>query len=74
MAYLVQSVILHRSKFTKPEAYAWVKSHDYSVRYGVDITPEFYRFRQIPPERLTGFRFRSIPLGGDGYIIVAYEK
>jgi hypothetical protein len=72
--YLVQSVILHRDKFTKPEAYDWVRKHDYSVRYGVDVTPEYYRFRQVPPERLHGFRIRSIALGDDGYILVAYQE
>jgi len=71
--YLVQSILLRRSRFTKPEAYHWVRSHDYSVRYGVDVTPEYYRFRQVPPERLAGFRFRTIPLGDDGYIVVAYS-
>jgi len=71
--YLVQSVILRKDKFSKGEAFKWVRDHDYSVRYGVDITPEYYRFRQVPPERLQGFRIRSIPLGDDGYILVAYS-
>lgn len=70
---LVQSVILHRDRFTKPEAYDWIRKHNYSVHYGVDITPEYYRFRQIQPERLHGFRIRSVPLGEDGYILVAYR-
>ena len=71
--YLTQSVILRRDKFSKGEAYKWVHDHDFTVRYGVDITPEYYRFRQVPPERLEGFRFRSIPLGDVGYEIIAYS-
>jgi hypothetical protein len=70
--YLTQSVILRRDKFTKGEAYKWVRDHDYSVRYGVDVTPEYYRFRQNPVIHAVNARYKSIPLGDDGFLIVVY--
>ena len=72
MSYAVQSVQLRRDKFSKGEAFAWIRKHGYKAEK-VDITPEFYRFRQIAPERLHGFRFRTVELGGDGYLTMVYS-
>ena len=71
MPYVVQSVTLRRSKFTKGEAFQWVRDHGYKATK-VDITPEFYRFRQVDPARLHGTRFRTIDLGADGHLILSY--
>ena len=72
MAYLVQSVILKKDKFTKSEAFDWIKKHGYK-HHNVDATPHYYRFRQVDPALLHLYRFREIPLGDDGYLVVAYS-
>ena len=71
MSYVVQSVILKREKMTKREADRWVKENDYKLT-SPDITTHYYRYRQVNPERLHGFRFRTIELGDIGHLIVAY--
>jgi hypothetical protein len=71
MPYAVQSVTLRRSKFSKGDAFAWVRDHGYKATK-VDITPTFYRFRQMDPERLHGARVRTIDLGDVGHLLLAY--
>jgi hypothetical protein len=69
--YIVQSVSLRRSSFSKGDAFAWVRDHGYSASK-VDISPHFYRFRQADPERFHGAHFRTIDLGEVGHLILAY--
>ena len=57
---------------TRREADRWIKEHEYKLT-APDITQEYYRYRQIAPERLHGFRFRTIKLGDVGDLIVAYS-
>lgn len=73
MVYVVQSVIL-RKPITLAEARDFLLRHGYSYRK-TDSTPHFYRFRQVDPAPLekAGFRFRTIPLGDMGDLIVAYK-
>jgi hypothetical protein len=71
MSYIVQSVVLKRSKLTRREADAWIHKHGYKLT-APDITREFMRYRQMDPARLHAFRFRTIDLGDVGYLIVAY--
>jgi hypothetical protein len=72
MSYVVQSVILKRDKMTRREADRWIKEHGYKLT-APDITHEFYRYRQVDPDRLHHFRFRTIDLGHIGHLIVAYS-
>lgn len=72
MSYVVQSVVLKRSKMTRREADRWVKEHGYKLA-APDITQEFMRYRQMDPARLHAFRFRTIDLGDIGHLIVAYS-
>jgi len=72
MSYVVQSVVLNRDKLTRHEADRWVKEHGYKLT-APDITQTFYRYRQVNPERLHHFRFRTIALGDIGHLIVAYS-
>lgn len=69
--YVIQSVTLRRDHFSRGEAFAWVRKHGYKATK-VDISPHFYRFRQVDPERLHGARFRTIDLGKEGHLILAY--
>jgi hypothetical protein len=72
MSYLVQSVILKRDKMSRREADEWIRKHDYKLT-SPDITPNYYRYRQVNPERLHGFRIRTIELGDIGSLLVAYS-
>lgn len=69
--YVVQSLSLRRDKFSKGEAFAWVRKHGYKADK-VDVGPHFYRFRQVNPERLAGGRFRTIALGDVAHMTVVY--
>ena len=71
MPYVVQSVTLRRRAFSKGDAFKWIHDHGYKSSK-VDVTPEFYRFRQVDPERLHGTRFRTIDLGDVGHLILSY--
>lgn len=73
--YKVQSVILNREYFKNLiEARTWLVHHGYK-HTDPDITPQYYRFRQINPDVLKHtHRFRSVELKGIGYLIVAYPK
>lgn len=72
----VQSVILKRSMFpSMREAKDWVHHHHYKVDK-IDETKDYYRFRQMPPLpfETRDFRFRNIPLGKVGYLVMVYKN
>ena len=71
MTYVIQSIALRRDAFSKDEAVRWIREHGYSAPK-VEVTPHLFRFRQVDPERLHGARFRTISLGHDGHMILAY--
>lgn len=71
MGHIIQSVQLRRDKFTKGEAFAWIRSHGYKADK-VDIGPHFFRFRQVDPARLKGGRFRTIDFGDKGHATIVY--
>jgi hypothetical protein len=71
MGYVIQSVQLRRDKFTRGEAFAWVRSHGYRADK-VDVGPNFFRFRQVDPDRLKGGRFRTIEFGDKGGATIFY--
>jgi len=71
MSYIVQSVLLKRDKFSKVEALQWIRSHGYSAGK-IDVTPEYYRFRQVAPDILHLLRPNTIPLGDVGHLVVGY--
>jgi len=72
MSYVVQSVLLKRDGMTRREADRWIHEHGYKLT-APDVTQEFYRYRQVNPDRLHAFRFRTIDLGDIGNLIVAYS-
>jgi hypothetical protein len=71
MGYVIQSVLLKRSKFTRGQAYAWMREHHYPV-HKIHATSESFHFRLVDPERLRGGRFRTIDLGDVGRMLVVY--
>jgi hypothetical protein len=72
MSYVVQNVSLRRSKFSKGEAMAWVRDHNYRPIKEVHVTPNFFQFRLVDPDRIRGARFRTVDLGDVGHLILAY--
>lgn len=70
-SYVLQSLALRRDKFSKEEAYRWVRSHGYKADK-IDIGPHFFRFRQVDPERLKGGRFRTIDFGDKAHATIVY--
>lgn len=70
--YIVQSVLLSREHFTRDEAIDWVRKNNYHARK-IDITPDYFRFRQVSPEALPfTARYRTIDLGKIGKLVVVY--
>ena len=48
VSHVVQSVLLKRDKFSRKEAFDWIRAHGYKADK-VDMTSEYYRFRQHEP-------------------------
>jgi hypothetical protein len=71
---IVQSVLLDKRHFTKESAKHWITKHGYKLT-SPDITNRFYRFRQQNPRNMEALhmRFRTIPLGKEGDLIIAYK-
>lgn len=63
MTFSVQSVLIPRKHYTKLQALNWIRKNEYKVKhYGkpVDITKNYYRFRQMAPSRFNKKSFRTI--------------
>jgi hypothetical protein len=73
-AGIVQSVLLCKAHFTKEQAKHWIVTHGYKLSTP-DVTNRYYRFRQHNPKNLEALhmRFRTIPLGKEGDLIIAYK-
>lgn len=56
---------------SKGSAYTWMREHGFSTKT-IDVTPHFYRFRQVDPERLRGGRFRQIKFGDVALATIVY--
>jgi len=51
MSSKVQSVLLNKDKFTIRQAIDWIIEHNYVFKK-IDVTDNYYRFRQISPVTL----------------------
>jgi hypothetical protein len=65
----VQTVLIPRSKFTMLRAVNWLKKHGYKY-LKVDVTKNYYRFRQKTPKN--GILYYSYKLP-NGVIIVLHN-
>jgi len=74
MTFVPQSVALRRDRFTMNDAYAWIRDHGYKPIKPVHVTPEFYQFRLVDPERLHNGRFRTMALGDVGHLTLWYSS
>ena len=64
MKTYIQSILIPKSAFTLKEARVWIKEHDYKLTFyvkKVDITVNYYRFRQLKPS-LKRDKIRTISL------------
>jgi hypothetical protein len=67
-----QSVLLSRDKFTKKQAEAWIKKHDYKTTfYGkkMETTDNYYRFRQAAPKNFKKGKYVTKEIS-DGVLLV----
>ena len=62
MPLSVQSVLIPRKKFSLLSAKEWLMSNNYKLKK-IDITENFFRFRQYSPSRSTAFRMKTLPNG-----------
>jgi hypothetical protein len=51
----IQSVLLSRRYFTMQQAFQWIRDHGFKAKK-VDVTKNYYRFRQFNPSRLKQYR------------------
>lgn len=72
---LVQSVIFPKSKFTQAQAESWLKNHEFKTHFrkkGVEITSDFYRYRQKDPHQFR--RFRTLTLNNSVELIIGFKN
>lgn len=67
---LVQSIVFPKSKFSQREAIKWIYEHKYEV-HKIDITPNFYRFRQHEPSPGAKYISKTLP---NGVILVMISR
>jgi hypothetical protein len=58
----IQTVLIPKEYFTLQEALAWLDDHNYA-RKKVDITEDFYRFRQMTPMKGGRYETKTLPNG-----------
>lgn len=76
MSYQIQSVLFRRPYYTQDEAIIALKNMGGKLRK-LDITPNFYRFRQIEPKNLTkrGYnQVRTKPITPNIDFVIYYKE
>jgi hypothetical protein len=70
---VVQSVVFDKPKYTTTKAIKWLKKHGYEGQE-VDEKENTLRFRQINPDTLTDYEYRTHEITPDIKLIMAYKK
>lgn len=65
----VQTVLVPRHDFTLQEAYDWIEDHHFGHRK-VDITEDYFRFRQMTPMQGGRYVTKTLPNGVE--IVIHY--
>jgi hypothetical protein len=65
--YMVQSVLFGRKKWDPRGAIKWLKTHGYAAPK-IDTTLNYYRFRQVNPDRFAPDSFRTLVIDRDNMI------
>lgn len=68
----VQSVLIPKDKYSKKEANKWIKNNGYIIKK-IDITNNYYRYRQMEPELLIKDSYRTKTLN-NGIILILGKK
>jgi len=58
----IQTVLIPKEDFTLKEALQWLDDHNYPHKK-VDITEDFYRFRQMTPMKGGRYETKTLPNG-----------
>jgi len=66
---LLQTILIPKDKFNLMKARKWLRDNNHSY-YKIDVTPKFYRFRQVDPTPGSSYYTISLPDGID----LVYEK
>jgi len=66
---MVQTVLVPRHDFTLQEAYDWLEDHHFGHRK-VDITDDYFRFRQMRPMQGGRYVTKTLPNGVE--IVIHY--
>ncbi len=72
----IQSVIFNKDKWTTAKAERWLKEHGYKTSfYGkkVDITTNFYRYRQIAPHKFKKYFIKKLDGKNNGIGLIGLE-
>ncbi len=65
----VQTVLVPRHEFTLQEAFDWMEDHHFGHRK-VDITEDYFRFRQMTPMKGGRYVTKTLPNGVE--IVIHY--
>lgn len=61
---LVQTILFERKRWRIKEARMWLKAHGYKYNKKVDVTTNYYRFRQNPPNDEATYYTYALPTLG----------
>lgn len=71
---IIQSVMIPKDKFSKREANKWIKENNF-INKRVDITENYYRYRQEEPELFNNKSYRTKKLNnGVSFIFGKFKK
>lgn len=71
-SYWVQSVMLRRDLFTRNQATAWIRDKGFKLSYygkGVDVTPNWYRYRQKSPKNFKFYFIKKSKTPGVQFVV-----
>lgn len=69
MKLLVQSILFNKEEWTKEEAVKWIIDHGYVVKK-IDETKNFFRIRQLNPNKDENTKWMTIKVGKTGIELV----
>ena len=56
----IQSVLFDKHFWTEKSARAWLKQHKFKYNNKVDITENFFRFRQVSPKKFKNYYIKKL--------------
>jgi hypothetical protein len=73
MSLKVQSILFPRQKFSRIESETWLKQNNFKIKK-IDITPRFYRYRQLNPIAIKKKSFITKQLDNDVILIMGKTR